>query len=305
MIIRYKKHLKLFCSFFLIIISNQTHAQTLSTDSLIIRKIFDEALLRGQSYEMLDFLSNKIGGRLSGSPQAAAAVDWSRNVMKGYNFDTVYLQEVMVPRWIRGEKEEAGIINLRPMRSKDVPIAALGGSIATPKNGLTAKVVEVHDFEALKKLGTKNIQGKIVFFNRPMDARRISTFEAYGGAVDQRGRGAAEAAKFGAVGVIVRSMSLFLDDYPHTGAMNYKEGVTKIPAGAISTNAAELLSSLLKEVLDLEFYMKINSYSLPDVLSHNVVGEIRGTEKPDEIIVVGGHLDSWDLGDGAHDDGAG
>jgi hypothetical protein len=305
MIIRYKKHLKLFCSFFLIIISNQTHAQTLSTDSLIIRKIFDEALLRGQSYEMLDFLSNKIGGRLSGSPQAAAAVDWSRNVMKGYNFDTVYLQEVMVPRWIRGEKEEAGIINLRPMRSKDVPIAALGGSIATPKNGLTAKVVEVHDFEALKKLGTKNIQGKIVFFNRPMDARSVSTFEAYGGAVDQRGRGAAEAAKYGAVGVIVRSMSLFLDDYPHTGAMNYEEGVTKIPAGAISTNAAELLSSLLKEVPDLEFYMKINSYSLPDVLSHNVVGEIRGTEKPDEIIVVGGHLDSWDLGDGAHDDGAG
>jgi hypothetical protein len=162
-------------------------------------------------------------------------------------------------------------------------------------------------FEDLEKLGRDKIKGKIIFYNRPMDATLLNTFQAYGGCVDQRHGGAVEAAKYGAVGVIVRSMTLRLDDYPHTGSMTYGELPVseRIPAAAISTNAAELLSTTLKLDPNIMFYFKQNCKQLEDVPSFNVIGEIAGSTHPDEIIVVGGHLDSWDLGDGSHDDGAG
>lgn len=285
----------------LICISGSAFAQ--NQDSLIIRKIFNEALLNGKSYQMLDYLSNKIGGRLSGSPEAAAAVEWSKKEMEKLGFDTVYLQECMVPHWVRGEKETASITSKG--KNKPVPVCALGGSVGTPEKGITAEVIEAHGLEDLKNIGSK-AAGKIVFFNKPLDATKILTFEAYGGAVGQRWAGPIEAAKLGAVGVIVRSMTTSLDDFPHTGTMQkYPEGVVKIPACAISTNGAEQLSRLLKEDPSLKFTYKMNCQTLPDAKSYNVIGEIRGTEKPEEIIVVGGHLDSWDTGDGAHDDGAG
>jgi hypothetical protein len=184
-------------------------------------------------------------------------------------------------------------------------ITSLGGSIGTGPSGISAGIVEVKNFEELKQLGAKSIQGKIVFFNRAMDPTKINTFAAYGGAVDQRGNGAVEAAKLGAVAVIVRSMGSGIEAYAHTGGMRYVTNVKLIPAVAISTQHAELLSNLLKEERDLQFYLETHSQILDDAPSFNVVGEIRGGEYKDEIIVVGGHLDSWDLAQGAHDDGAG
>ncbi|MBW8050615.1 MAG: M20/M25/M40 family metallo-hydrolase [Cytophagales bacterium] len=300
-----------------IISSNMLLGQT--NDSLVIRKIFSEALSNGKSYELLDHLCNNIGGRLSGSPQAAKAVEWSKQVMEDFGFDRVFLQEVMVPHWVRGEKEYAEIIKSKGSESIAVPVCALGGSVGTGSKGITANVVEVHNFEELEKLGGKKLKGKIVFYNRPMDPTHITTFRAYSEAVDQRWAGAMEAAKYGAIGVVVRSMTLALDDHPHTGSMGYgndsngyyedeisvEKDINKIPAAAISTKGAELLSSLLKKDPGLQFHFKMSCQTLPDVKSYNVVGEIKGSKFTEEIILVGGHLDSWDLGDGAHDDGAG
>ncbi len=188
-----------------------------------------------------------------------------------------------------------------------VNIFALGGSVATPDTGLRAKVIEVQGLEDLAHYGKEQIEGKIVFYNRPMRADLIHTFEAYGGCVDQRYSGAAEAAKYGAAGVIVRSLTHIIDENPHTGSMSYGDlpNEKRIPAAAISTKDAEYLSSMLKLNKDLAFYYKMNCRNYDDVQSYNVIGEIKGSENPEEIIVVGGHLDSWDLGDGAHDDGAG
>src|SRR5688572_5917366 len=224
--------------------------------------------------------------------------------MEKLGLDRVYSQEVMFSHWVRGEKEEGKIVGKKG-KKVEVPVCALGGSVGTGKKGITAEVVEVKSLEEVAKLGKDRIAGKIVFFNRPMDPKHISTFHAYGGAVDQRGRGAIEAAKYGAVGVIIRSMNLSLDDFPHTGAMRYDDKITKIPAAAISTNGAEKLSQLLKDDPEMKFFLKQQCETLPEVKSYNVIGEIKGSEHPEEIIVVGGHLDSWDLADGSHDDGAG
>jgi len=274
-------------------------------DSVIIKKLYDEALTSTESYEHLRYLTKHIGARLSGSPQAAAAVEWSRQLMEDMDLDTVYLQEVMVPHWVRGDKEIARVYNSKRMGTVDMNIAALGASVGTGKQGLSAEVIEVQNFEELEKLGKKKVKGKIVFFNRAFNNTYVQTMESYSDAVDQRGGGPVAAAKLGAVGVLVRSMANELQDVPHTGNTRYEEGVEKIPAAAISTKDAEQLSSLLKDDPSLKFYMRMTSEMLPDVLSYNVIGELRGTEKPDEIIAVGGHLDSWDIGEGAHDDGTG
>ncbi len=271
-----------------------------------ISKIYDIALTNGNSYEWLDYLSNQIGGRLSGSLNAERAVKWGFEELKNLDLDKVFLEDVMVPKWVRGTFEYASIIT-GPGMSINVPICSLGGSIATPASGLRGQVVEVKSFEELEALGMKNIKGKFVFFNRPMPPGIIDTFEAYSATRDQRSNGAERAAKYGAIGVIIRSMNLKLDDYPHTGNMSYGELPNKmrIPAAAISTNGAELLSSMISLNKNLYFYLKQDCKNLPDVKSYNVIGEIKGSDFPNEIIVVGGHLDSWDLGDGAHDDGAG
>ena len=272
-------------------------------DSTVIRKFFNEALGNGKSYEWLRELTTKIGPRLSGSEGAKKAVNWGKNLLETGGYDRVFLQDVMVPHWVRGKKEEGYILNGKSNIS--VPLVALGGSINTPEKGLTAEVIEVKTFQELRDLGKEKCTGKIVFFNRPMDATKINTFEAYGQAGDQRRSGANEASKMGAIGVIIRSLSSTENDFPHTGSMQYATGVPLIPAAALSTNAATLLSKTLKKNPSLKFYFHQSCESLPDVLSHNVVAEIKGSEKPEEIIVVGGHLDSWDLAQGAHDDGTG
>lgn len=281
----------------------QTYTQE---DSLTIRSIYDMALLNGKSYDWLDHLSNNIGGRLSGSLEAEKAVKYTKAELEKLGLDKVWLQPVMVPKWTRGMKEYA-YIETAPGMTSTTDICALGGSVATSPGGLKAEVIEVQGIEDLGRYGREQIEGKIVFYNRPMRADLIHTFEAYGGCVDQRYAGAMEAAKYGAVGVVVRSLSLRDDDLPHTGAMSYGDTPPeqRIPACAISTNGANYLSSALKMKPDLQFYFKQNCKSYEDVQSYNVIGEITGTQYPDRYIVVGGHLDSWDLGDGSHDDGAG
>ncbi|KAA1245644.1 M20/M25/M40 family metallo-hydrolase [Aquimarina sp. RZ0] len=292
----------------LILISFNSFAQVdiVKEDSIAIKKFYNTSLLEGKSYAWLDHLSNQIGARLSGSLNAQKAVEWTEKELKAIGLDKVWLQSVMVPKWTRGVTEFA-YIETEPGKSTNVPICALGGSVPTPIGGIKASIIEVQNFEDLRELGTSGVEGKIVFFNRPMQADLINTFEAYGGCVDQRYSGAAEAAKFGAVGVLVRSMNLRLDDFPHTGAMSYGNltNIEKIPAAAISTNGANLLSSMLKLNPKIKFLMNMNCRSWKDVESFNVIGEITGTEFPKEYMVVGGHLDSWDLGDGSHDDGAG
>lgn len=289
-------------AFFLVLLINiKVQAQ----DSLMLRNIYDEALVNGQCYENLRFLCKEIGPRLSGSIQAQNAVEWGKKLMESYGFDKVYLQECMVPHWVRGDKEIGKIINGKQVI--DVPICALGMSPATPKEGIKAKIIEVKSLDELKQLGEKVVTGKIVFFNRSFDPRFIETGKAYGAAGDQRFAGPALAAKLGAVGVIVRSLTESLDDYPHTGTTRFAEGQPKVPAAAISTKAANQLSALLKlkKLPEVEFFFKQNCELFPNVKSYNVVGEITGSEKPNEFITVGGHLDSWDLAEGAHDDGTG
>ncbi|PHQ28624.1 M20/M25/M40 family metallo-hydrolase [Leeuwenhoekiella nanhaiensis] len=291
---------------FLVVFCGLTQVQAQTTkDSLQLRNFYDLSLLNGQSYQWLDALSNDIGARLSGSAGAEKAVQWAKAELEAIGLDKVWLQPVMVPKWERGAPEKAWIDG--PDGNIDVPVCALGGSIATAADGITAPVIEVQGLDDLAKYGEDQIKGKIVFYNRPMQADLIQTFSAYGGCVDQRYSGAREAAKYGAVGVIVRSMNLRMDDLPHTGAMSYGDlpNEQRIPAAAISTNGAALLSKMLKKDKDTRFYLKMNCQNYEDVPSFNVIGEITGSEKPDEIMVVGGHLDSWDLGDGSHDDGAG
>ena len=271
-----------------------------------IKEIYRQVMIHGKSYDWLDHLSNQIGGRLSGSLNAERAIKWAKEELDTLPLDSVWLQPVMVPKWVRGTFEYANIES-SPGNTINVNICALGGSIATPSSGIRAKVVEVKNLDDLAKLGEEKIKGKIVFFNRPMQADIVNSFKAYGNAVDQRYSGAAQAAKYGALAVIVRSMNFRLDNYPHTGVMSYGDLPTnkRIPAAAISTNHAELLSSMIALNPNLRFFIKQNCKNYPDVKSYNVIAQIKGEESPEKIILVGAHLDSWDLGDGAHDDGAG
>ena len=273
-------------------------------DSVVLRKMYTEALNNPVGWKNLDYLCTKIGGRICGTAKAEEAVQYIRKVMEGMKLDTVYLQPLFVKHWERGTVETAKVFSAKK-GSKDLHVCALGTSIGTGDAGIKAKVVEVHNFAELKAIGRSGIEGKIVFFNRAADDSRINTFEAYGKAVDQRAQGAMQAARFGALAVIVRSAVPVHDNFPHTGVQHYADSVKAIPAMSVSTNDADLLSSWLKDDPSLKLSMKMNCRNLPEAPSFNVIGEIRGSEHPEEIIVFGGHLDSWDIGQGAHDDGSG
>ena len=273
-------------------------------DANTIRTIYDLALTESEAYENLRVLCKDIGHRLSGSEGADSAVVWGQRVLKKLELDTIYLQEITVPHWERGQKEKAYFYNEKGKNMLDV--CALGGSVSTGMNQfIKGDVLEVKSLDEVNNLPDSLVNGKIIFYNRPMDPKKISTFSAYGSCVDQRYSGTIEAAKKGAIAVIVRSMNVRQDDFPHTGSMAYEEGVDSIPAFAISTNGADYLSKNITKYGNLELNLKSFCKSYPDKISHNVIGEIKGSEFPDEYITVGGHLDSWDLGEGAHDDGAG
>ncbi|MCH7945874.1 MAG: M20/M25/M40 family metallo-hydrolase [Armatimonadetes bacterium] len=264
----------------------------------------DRILARGLTdlgaFEMLTELCTQIGGRLSGSPEAARAVEWIEGVMSDIGLQNIRQIPCMVPHWVRGERERATMTV--GIRSAGLAVCALGGSVGTRAGGVEAEVVEVHSLEEAENLGERG-KGKIVFFNRALDATLATTFGAYSGAVSQRTGGASAAVKSGAVAVLVRSMTLAKDDEPHTGAMRYS-GDEKIPAAALGIRSANRLSEALENG-PVRVRLVMNCRTLPDVASASVAGEIRGWERPEEVILMGGHLDSWDLGDGAHDDGAG
>jgi hypothetical protein len=244
-----------------------------------------------------------VGPRLTGSPQAEAAVRLMAERMTALGFERVRTEPVEVGHWVRGPIEEGRIL---PTKSGAIPVKvrALGNSIATPPGGLTAGIVEVRSLDEAARLGDK-ARGKIVFYNGAMDPTLIDTFPAYGGAVEQRSSGAIVAARVGAVAAVVRSVTLAVNDDPHTGTMEYDPATPKIPAVTISTEAADRLDALLRADPDARLFIRTSCATLPPVAAHNVMGELTGSEKPGEVILVGGHIDSWDLSVGAHDDGAG
>ena len=288
--------------FFLMMAPLLTFGQN-EDDAFFLKDIHDYILQEGKCYEWLHVLSEEIGGRLTGSDGAEKAVNYTAEELEKIS-DFVTLQEVIVPYWLRGAKEKAHIVRSSGEIIKEFNVTALGNSVGSGPNGIKAEVIEVHSLDEVAALGKEKISGKIVFYNRPMNPTIINTFHAYGAAGDQRVNGPAKAAEYGAIGTIVRSLTTLTDNVPHTGTTRYKEGVPQIPAVAISTIHANELSEHLA-LGKVEVYLETHSMMMPKKKSHNVVAEIRGSEYPDEIILVGGHLDSWDLGGGAHDDGAG
>lgn len=269
-------------------------------DSLFIRKIYDEALVKGQAYENLRFLCKNIGSRITGSAEAEMAVSWGESVLKKMQLDQVYLQEIEIPHWERGTKEAAWISNENGDLIK-VEIIALGGSIGTD-GIMKAEVIRLEKFEDINTIDESKVKGKIVFYDQAFDQSHIQTFRAYGGCFMQRYKGAVEASKKGAVGVVIRSLASSKDSHPHTGSMTYEDGVMKIPAAALSTNSSDALSEMLING-KVWLSMEMDCRWFENDTSNNVIGELKG--KKEGIISFGGHLDSWDIGEGAHDDGAG
>jgi hypothetical protein len=266
-----------------------------SADTL--KMFFQNALQHETAYRWLQELCEK-GHRLSGSPSSYKAVDWAVATLKEAGLDKVWTQEFDVPHWVRGEERAVILQN-----GRELNVTALGGSVGT-LGWVPGEVVEIMNWDELDALG-ENLKGKVVFYNRPMDPTFMETGMGYGTAVDQRWAGAMRAGAYGAVGVIVRSVTTRHDDFPHTGSMGYVDTIPKIPALGISTNDADELSAMLSTGDKLDVKMFLSCHQRPDTVGYNVIGEITGSQFPDEIIVVGGHLDSWDLGTGAQDDGAG
>jgi len=275
------------------------HERYLTIANSIVRRALSDTI----GYHLLRELC-AIGPRFVGSENSRKAIKWAKKTMENRGFDRVWLQPVTVPRWARGDKEEAIIIQSKTHKGKELHVASLGGSIGTVSSGIEAEVLEVQNFKELQER-KEEAAGKIIFFNRPMDPGIIETFSAYGAAVNQRTSGAIEAAKAGGIGAIVRSVTTHYDNVSHVGTMNYRDGLKKIPAVAIGLIDADFLSSELKKDPHLRIQLSLSCKTLPDTLSYNVIGDLYGWEKPDEVIVIGGHFDSWDKGHGAHDDGAG
>lgn len=277
-------------------------SQEQASDSAMVRAIYSEVLTKGECYQNLRTLCKEIGPRLAGSPAADEAIAWGRELLEAYGFDNVYMQAVDVPQWERGETEYARLIS--DSLNERLSVCALGGSVGS-QGVIEAEVLEVKSLDSLDSLGREAVEGKVVFFNRPMDPVLINTGAAYGGAYDQRGRGASKAGEYGAAGALVRSLTHALDTFPHTGGMGYDDGVKRIPAAAISTVSARRLHQAIAADPKARVKMELGCTRHPNRQQYNVIAELRGSEFPDEYIVVGGHLDSWDIGEGAHDDGAG
>jgi carboxypeptidase Q len=271
-------------------------------DSTLIRRLADTILTDGQAYDNLRVLTKKIGARLSGSAGYYKAERWGWQALEEAQADRVWMQECMVPHWVRGGKDTARYFGAGGSGGLDV--IALGNSMGAGPKPLEAKVMLVHNFDELERRKDE-ARGKIVFYDYPFNPLFVETFQAYGDAVRYRGAGASRAAKYGAVGVLVRSMSEGVDNAPHTGAMNYADSLPRIPAAAVGLRDADKLAGLLEGHADLTVALSTHGYMLPDTLAHNVIGELKGSVFPDQFITVGGHLDSWDPAEGAMDDGAG
>ncbi|HSU84436.1 MAG TPA: M20/M25/M40 family metallo-hydrolase, partial [Thermoanaerobaculia bacterium] len=262
-------------------------------------RLHEQALAGTRAYEIARSLTMEVGPRPAGSKGYDAAVEWGLRKMKELGFRNVHAEKTTVPHWVRGE-ESGEIVAPYP---QPVHLAALGGSIGTPAAGIEAPVIEVPSLDAVSRLDPAQVKGKIVFYNVRM--RRTKDIAGYGEAVPVRGGGAAAAAKLGAVAVLIRSIGTDHNRTPHTGAMRYQDGVEKIPAAALSNPDADLLDAEIASGKPVTFQLKLGAHAEPDVETASVVGEIPGRERPEEIVLLGAHLDSWDLGTGAIDDAAG
>lgn len=259
----------------------------------IANKLIDAAMADQGGMEKLSYLCDRIGNRLSGSLALEKAIAWAAAQMNHDGLVNVSTPRVKVPHWVRGN-ESAAIVD--PV-NKRLAMLGLGGSVATPKRGITAEVVPVSSFEELEKKGRAAIEGKIVLFNVP--------YEGYGRTVIYRTAGPSHAARLGAVAALVRSITPMSLQSPHTGAVEYMEGIAKIPAAAVTIEDALLIQRLVDAGNTVSVHLEMEGHMLPDADSANVIGEIPGRERPDEVVVMGGHIDSWDVGAGAQDDGSG
>lgn len=263
-------------------------------------RILDHQATQSRAYEILTELCDDIGHRLAGSPGADRAVQWGVESFRGFGL-TGRLHRIEVPKWVRGRAEDVRIVGPREIRLRAL---ALGGSIATPPNGLEGSVLVVESFEELRDRADE-AAGKIVLFNKRMGPDGSGGTHGYGDVVPQRVGGAIEAAKVGAVGSMIRSVGTADFRLPHTGMMRYEDGVPQIPHVAISTEDADLIERFVARGKDVRVSMRLDCRTLGDVPSANVIGELRGRERPDEVVVIAAHLDSWDVGQGAQDDGTG
>jgi len=294
---------------FLFLFTGLVKAQS---DSVFIRKMADEIFQNSAAYSNLHTLTKTIGPRLSGSPQTYSAEKWGEEALKKAGADRVYLQKAMIPHWVRGGKDQGALIDGR--NRQPIAVIALGNSVSTKGGGITAPMILIHNFDELEKRKDE-IKGKIVFYSHPFNADFVFVFNAYAEAVIYRAYGASRAAKYGAVGVLVRSMTESTDNFPHTGAMLYNDSFPKIPALAVGLQDADKLVEAYNKKLsaanlrdsqkELKLFISTGAHTLPDTVGYNVIGEWKGTEYPDQFITVGGHLDSWDPAEGASDDGAG
>ena len=279
-------------------------AQTL-TD---LKRIRDFALTSDYAYRQVAHLSNNIGPRLSGSVQAAKAVEYVAGELKALGCE-VQLEKCMVPHWVRGE-ENAALVQYPGQAentTQKILLCALGQSVATPAAGLTAEVITVKNFDELKSLSREKVEGKIVLFTYSFDKEMAAAGragEAYSEAVAYRSDGPIAAARLGAVACLIRSVGGAEYRLPHTGQTKYADGVPKIPAAAVTSEDADLIASLVKEG-PVKMHLTLTPQTLPDAESASVVGDLKGSEHPEQVVIVSGHLDSWDLGTGAIDDAAG
>ena len=259
----------------------------------VSQKLIAAALADQEGLDRLQYLCDRIGNRLSGSASLERAIEWSAAEMKKAGLENVRTPAVKVPHWVRG-RESASM--LAPIE-KRLPMLGLGMSVGTPPEGITAEVVAVSSFDELTALGRDRVAGKIVLFNPP--------WEGYGKTGVYRGAGASKAAALGAVAALVRSMTGNSLATPHTGMMSYAPDAPRIPAAALTVEDAAMIHRLVKAGTPVRVRLQMEAQHLPDATSHNVMGEIRGREKPEEVVVLGGHIDSWDVGQGAQDDGSG
>lgn len=278
-------------------------AQSQKDDSVFIKKISDEILTHGKAYTLLHYLTKNIGGRLAGSPQYNKAAQWGLQTMQQFGADTVFFQECLVPHWVRGKGDYATLLNTNNTRfKKQLNMVAIGNSLGSNKT-IKAPIIVINSFQELEERKNE-IKGKIVFYNAAFNATNIRTFKSYGQTATYRVNGASKAAKYGAVGVLVRSLTEATDNHPHTGTLRYNDSFPKIPAACIGLKDADYVAQITKTG-NWQIAIKTHGKILPDTINHNVIAELKGTDFPDEYITVGGHLDSWDLCEGAHDDGAG
>ena len=289
------------CVLFFACLLTLSYSFAQSDDSLFIRRLADEILVNSKAYDNLRVLTKQIGGRLAGSPQMPKAEQWGLKTMQASGADKSWLQECMVPHWVRGGKDVATATT--GGQKKELDVLALGNSLGTGPAGVSAEVIEVKNFDELEQKKDA-LKDKIVFYNYKFNPTFVRTFQAYSDAVRYRGGGPSRAAKYGAKAVIVRSMSHSTDNNPHTGGTNYNDSFAKIPAVAIGLKDADWLDNALTKN-KVTVSLKTGGKFLPDTIGHNVIGELTGTQFPNEFITIGGHLDSWDPAEGAHDDGAG